>query len=254
MATILLIDYDPRNIKRVRSLLEGCGHAVAVARDGVDGLDALDRLGPDLTLVEALLPKKHGFDVCREVKRSPQGKYVPVVLITSRFSARNHELRLIGCDGHLMKPFTDEALLAEVRRFAGNGTKPSRDRQQPAEVTRTQRPPKAPAVPRMPSTVPVEFDESELSDHLDSLLSSIGDAPRTEAKPEETPAGNGDSFPTVEKATKAKPAGRSSRKKKPAGDSSAKNKKKRKTAKGKATTKRAARSRLRRRRQEAVPA
>ena len=71
--TILLIDYDPRSIEHIRGLLSAAGHRVEVAKNGLAGLESFREHEPSLVLVEAMLPKKHGFEVCQEIKDSEHG-------------------------------------------------------------------------------------------------------------------------------------------------------------------------------------
>ncbi len=118
--TILLIDYDPRSIHKLQNALEGAGYRVEVAKDGEAGIQAFGELRPDLTLVEAMIPKVHGFEVCRRLKQTDHGKESPVLIVTAvyrgrkyRFEARDH----YGCDGYLEKPITDEELVGAVRSF-----------------------------------------------------------------------------------------------------------------------------------------
>lgn len=118
--TILLIDYDPRSIHKLRNALEGAGYRVEVAKDGEAGIQAFGELQPHLTLVEAMIPKVHGFEVCRRLKQTDHGKDSPVLIVTAvykgrkyRFEARDH----YGCDGYLEKPIADEELVSAVRSF-----------------------------------------------------------------------------------------------------------------------------------------
>jgi DNA-binding response OmpR family regulator len=118
--TILLIDYEPRNIKRTTSLLQDAGFTVEVATDGNAGLRAFETLQPDLVLTEAMIPKKHGFEVCQEIKRQPQGKQVPVVIMTAVYKGRKYRtqaLHLYGCDEYIEKPVDDEKLLTICRNL-----------------------------------------------------------------------------------------------------------------------------------------
>ncbi|HXV78133.1 MAG TPA: response regulator [Candidatus Polarisedimenticolaceae bacterium] len=117
--TILLIDYDPRGIERLRAPLERVGFRVEVATDGPAGIKRFHQLRPDLTLIEAMLPKKHGFDVCRELKSSIHGQNSAVFIVTSVYRGRKYrsEARhLHGCDEYLVRPISDEDLLAAVSR------------------------------------------------------------------------------------------------------------------------------------------
>jgi periplasmic protein TonB len=118
--TILLIDYDPQSIQKTRTPLQRAGYRVEVAGDGVSGLEAFDKLGPDLVLIEPMVPKKHGFQVCQQIKSSARGKSTPVLITTAFYKGRKHRLEAqqkYGCDGYLEKPITEELLLATCRQF-----------------------------------------------------------------------------------------------------------------------------------------
>ena len=115
--TILLIDYDPRSISRVRNALEGVGYHVEVAKDGEAGIKAFEEIRPDLTLVEAMIPKVHGFEVCRRLKQTSHGKDSPVLIITAVYKGRRHRFEAryqYRCDGYLEKPISDDELVAAV--------------------------------------------------------------------------------------------------------------------------------------------
>lgn len=115
--TILVVDYDPKNNERTQTLLEGAGYRVHIAKDGVAALEQFRSLEPDLCLIEAMLPKKHGFEVCQEIKKSPEGKQVPVLLITAVYKGRKYRsqaVHLYGCDEYLEKPISDEDLRAAI--------------------------------------------------------------------------------------------------------------------------------------------
>jgi CheY-like chemotaxis protein len=118
--TILLVDYQPRSIQRARQLLEGAGYRVEVATDGALALSMFANSSPGLVLIlEAMLPKKHGFEVCREMKRSKRGS-TPVILATAVYRGRKYRqdaMHEIGCDEYLERPVGDEQLLAAVQRL-----------------------------------------------------------------------------------------------------------------------------------------
>jgi CheY-like chemotaxis protein len=178
MKTILLVDYDPQSIERVRRLLSRAGHQTAVARNGIAGIHAFERLKPDLTLIEGLLPRKHGFEVCRVLKNTRFGKDLPVVVITSPGSAWKQELRMTGCDALLKKPYSDDALLATVRRFIENGersdavaeplTAVPRAMNTDAKLGNLDRPARPDPPPR--PEIPVTFAEEDIMAKLDAIL------------------------------------------------------------------------------------
>ncbi len=120
--TILLIDYEPRSVERTRSPLIAAGYRVHVASDGLAGMAKFAEIQPDLVLVEAMIPKKHGFEVCQDLKRTPQGKRTPIIIMTSVYKGRKYRsqaLHIHQCDEYIEKPIEPEQLVAIVRRFIG---------------------------------------------------------------------------------------------------------------------------------------
>ena len=128
--TILLIDYEPRSIERFRQPLTSAGYRVEIATDGIAGVEAFGRLNPDMVLVEAMIPKKHGFEVCQELKRTPHGRRTPIIITTGVYKGRKYRtqaLHIYGCDEYIEKPIAAEQLLAIVERFLANATPTSRE-------------------------------------------------------------------------------------------------------------------------------
>ena len=122
--TILLIDYEPRSIERFREPLVGAGYGIEIATDGVSGIEAFHRLNPDMVLVEAMIPKKHGFEVCQELKRTPHGRKTPVIITTGVYKGRKYRtqaLHIYGCDEYIEKPIAPEQLLEIVGKFLKPG-------------------------------------------------------------------------------------------------------------------------------------
>ena len=74
---ILVVDYEPRGIQQLREPLEAEGFDVEVVKDGLTALEVFNRYKPHLTLIEAMLPKKHGFEVCQDLKKTPHGVCLP---------------------------------------------------------------------------------------------------------------------------------------------------------------------------------
>jgi DNA-binding response OmpR family regulator len=178
--TILLIDYNPRSIDVLRAPLENAGYRVVVARDGMAGVRAFHDLKPDLTLVEAMLPKKHGFDVCHELKATDHGRKTPVLILTGVYKGRKYRSQAMhqyGCDRYLEKPLSSEDLLAAIRSFLAEPTS-SAEAGEITKRTGTEHEVTMPAglaeVDRQPIvTEPVLTDslEPEIVDQLDNLFS-----------------------------------------------------------------------------------
>ncbi len=122
--TLLLVDYEPKSIEHMRQPLARAGYRVELATDGLSAIEAFHRIKPDLVLIEAMIPKKHGFEVCQEIKRSQAGKRTPVVITTAVYRNRRYRtqaLHIYGCDDYIEKPISDEELLEMVRRHLGDG-------------------------------------------------------------------------------------------------------------------------------------
>lgn len=118
--TILVIDYEPRSIRQLTALFQGAGYRVEVARDGLAGIEAFRQIRPDLTLIEAMLPKKHGFEVCEAIKQTPHGEKTPVLILTSVYKGRRYRWQArnqYGCDDYLERPIEDQRLLETVSHF-----------------------------------------------------------------------------------------------------------------------------------------
>lgn len=112
-AHILVIEDDP-SIREVTTLgLEAAGFTVTTAADGDEGLDRFRRDGPDLVVLDVMLPKRDGFEVCRTIRASSS---VPVVMLTARTDTIDVVVGLeSGADDYVTKPFEMPVLVARIR-------------------------------------------------------------------------------------------------------------------------------------------
>ncbi len=119
---ILLVDDEPSILQLARMYLERDGYRVEEARDGAIALEAVGRLQPDLLVLDVMLPKLDGFEVCRRLRAA--GNEVPILMLTARDEDIDKVLGLeLGADDYLTKPFNPRELVARVkairRRTAG---------------------------------------------------------------------------------------------------------------------------------------
>jgi two-component system, OmpR family, response regulator len=113
MATILIVDDDPHIRELVRYLFEKTGFEVAEAADGRDALAVLEGQSVDCAVIDVMMPRMDGWDLCRAVKAAWD---VPVLMLTARReTAQKVKGLTIGADDYLVKPFESEELLARVR-------------------------------------------------------------------------------------------------------------------------------------------
>jgi len=112
-ATILVVDDEPHVVRLVKANLEPSGYRILTAADGEQALRAVQGESPDLVILDIMLPKMDGYEVCRHIREfSP----VPVIMLT----ARTAEVDLVhgfevGADDYLTKPFGVNELLMRVR-------------------------------------------------------------------------------------------------------------------------------------------
>ena len=113
--TILVVDDSPTELKLVANALAGNGYRIVTATDGEEALLKAVSERPTLIVLDVVLPKKNGFQVCRQLKSAADTNHIKVVLLTSKSqqSDRSWGLRQ-GADGYVTKPFADGELLAAV--------------------------------------------------------------------------------------------------------------------------------------------
>jgi DNA-binding response OmpR family regulator len=119
---ILVVEDDPVNLMILSDFLSAHGYDTRSAVTGPDGIDTFRRERPDLVLVDVQLPRKNGFEVCSEVKATPEGARTPVLLMSAVYTGREHLQRYASpglADGYLLKPFDLAELLARVRGLIG---------------------------------------------------------------------------------------------------------------------------------------
>jgi DNA-binding response OmpR family regulator len=113
MKTILVIDDERNIVELLRLYLEKEGWAVIAAADGEEGLALHARHDPDLVILDLMLPRIDGFEVCRELRRRGD---VPIVMLTARDDVVDSIVGLeLGADDYVAKPFNPRALVARVK-------------------------------------------------------------------------------------------------------------------------------------------
>ncbi|MEP7226830.1 MAG: response regulator [Gemmatimonadales bacterium] len=113
---VLVVDDEPRNVQLLQDLLESRGYTVWAAADGEQGLALARERAPDVVLLDVMMPRVSGFDVCRQLKAEPSTAMIPVLLVTS-LDAREDRLAGIGAGANdfITKPIDSADLLLRVR-------------------------------------------------------------------------------------------------------------------------------------------
>ena len=113
--TVMIVD-DSVTVRKVTSrLMVRQGFAVATAKDGVDAINQLQTLRPDVVLLDIEMPKMDGFEVLRSVRRDQNLKDLPIIMITSRTGEKHKQRAMeLGVNQYLGKPFQEAELLATI--------------------------------------------------------------------------------------------------------------------------------------------
>jgi cyclic di-GMP phosphodiesterase len=113
---VLVVDDVPANRELLQGHLDDLGYNVREARDGVEALEAVDALEPDLILLDIDMPRLDGIAVCARLKAHPTRRLIPIVILTAS-NDRNTRLRGIaaGADDYLSKPFDSKELLIRTK-------------------------------------------------------------------------------------------------------------------------------------------
>jgi two-component system KDP operon response regulator KdpE len=112
-ARILLVDDEPSILATMAPLLRARGYDVSTATTGYGALDAVDRLPPQLVILDLGLPDLDGVEVCRRIR---EGRAIPILVLSARGAERDKVAALdAGADDYVTKPFGSEELLARVR-------------------------------------------------------------------------------------------------------------------------------------------
>ncbi len=117
---VLLVDDEPSIVKMVGKRLEGAGYEVVTAADGEDGLTKA-RLGrPDVVILDLMLPKMNGMEICAALKQDAAYRHIPVIIFTARRQEMDEKLcRECGADAYITKAQQSKALLEQVEALLG---------------------------------------------------------------------------------------------------------------------------------------
>ncbi|RYH00952.1 response regulator [Salipiger sp. IMCC34102] len=116
---ILAID-DSRTMRGLlRASLEEAGFDVTTAEDGIDGMERLEAVAPDVIITDINMPRLDGFGVIEAVRKSDEGRSVPILVLSTESGVEMKDrARRSGATGWIVKPFDDARLISAIRRVA----------------------------------------------------------------------------------------------------------------------------------------
>ena len=115
---VLIADDEPAIATSLEFLLRKGGYATQIARDGEEALEAARTFNPDLIVLDLMLPRLSGLEVCRALRAAPQSRRLKILMLSARGGASDLERgRAAGVDAYQVKPFSTQELLAQVREL-----------------------------------------------------------------------------------------------------------------------------------------
>lgn len=119
---ILIADDEPNIVISLEFLMKREGYEVLIANDGEEAVHRIRSDVPDLVLLDVMMPKKSGFEVCQEVKANPELQSTRILMLTAK--GRDTEVAkglALGADAYMTKPFSTKELVERVRELLGEG-------------------------------------------------------------------------------------------------------------------------------------
>ena len=115
-SSILIVDDNPQNVELLEAYLESLNCTAHVAVDGLDALEKVAQIRPDLILLDIMMPRMSGFEVCRRLKADPQYCDIPIIMVTALNELGDIERGVeSGTDDFLSKPINKLELLTRVK-------------------------------------------------------------------------------------------------------------------------------------------
>src|SRR5210317_1586382 len=115
---ILIVDDEPSIVVPIQFLMEQQGYSVLVAENGEDALDMIYKYKPDLILLDIMLPRIDGYEVCEIVRLNPEYRNIKIIFLT----AKGREVEIakglaLGANAYITKPFSNTELVAKVKEL-----------------------------------------------------------------------------------------------------------------------------------------
>jgi len=123
VASILIADDDPNIVRALAFLMQAEGHDVRTAADGDAALAAVAEAPPELVLLDVMMPKRNGYDVCRALRADPHYARLRIVMLTARGREADKRAGMeLGVDAYLTKPFAISEVVGCVNDVLATGT------------------------------------------------------------------------------------------------------------------------------------
>ncbi len=118
MSTVLVVEDQRAQREMIADLLKVSGLSVTLATDGVEALEQIDAQCPDLVVLDIVMPRMNGYEVCRRLKQDPKTQNVPVVMCSTKGEEFDRYWGMKqGADAYIAKPFQPTELVGTVKQL-----------------------------------------------------------------------------------------------------------------------------------------
>ena len=115
---ILVVDDEPNIVLSLEFLMKQAGFQVRTASDGEAALAAMAAEAPDLVLLDVMMPRKNGYEVCQAIRANPDWKAVRIIMLTAKGREVEREKGMaLGADDYITKPFATQEVVERVREL-----------------------------------------------------------------------------------------------------------------------------------------
>jgi DNA-binding response OmpR family regulator len=120
---ILIVDDEPNIVLSLEFLMKQAGFQVSTAADGEAGLEAVAAESPDLILLDVMMPRKNGYEVCQTIRENPAWQHIRIIMLTAKGREVEKEKGLaLGADDYVTKPFSTQEVVEKVQSLLRNAS------------------------------------------------------------------------------------------------------------------------------------
>jgi len=113
---ILIIDDEPQIVRALELLMQREGFEIRSASDGVEALSAIEDIAPDLILLDLMMPRMDGFELCQKIRSNPAWKNMIIVILTAKGRDIEREKGMaLGADYYVTKPFSTREVVQLIK-------------------------------------------------------------------------------------------------------------------------------------------
>ncbi len=119
--SVLIADDETNIVLSLKFIMEQAGYGVSVANDGEEAMQAIESERPDLVLLDVMMPKRNGYDVCQAVRSNPDWQDIRIVMLTAKGREVERDKGLaLGADDYITKPFSTRDVVSKVKVLLGD--------------------------------------------------------------------------------------------------------------------------------------